>query len=146
VLFPSSGSSSVQRPTPACPTAHNELQCKRVTLELLWQEYKAEQPDGYQYRAFCEHYRRWCQQLTTSTRQPHTSGERLFIDYAGQTVGATGGSTGEIRSAQVFVAALGASNCTYIEATWRQHLPDWMGSHARVLRRRYQALYARQPA
>ena len=53
-------------------------------------------------------------------RQTHTPGERLFIDYAGQTVGLTDGSTGEIRTAQVFVAVLGASNYTYIEATWSQ--------------------------
>lgn len=66
-------------------------------------------------------------------RQTHTPGERLSIDYAGQTVGVTDGSTGEIRTAQVFVAVLGASNYTYIEATWSQQLPDWIGSHVRAL-------------
>jgi transposase len=60
-------------------------------------------------------------------------GERLFIDYAGQTVGITDGSTGEIREAQIFVAVLGASNYTYLEATWSQQLPDWIGSHVRAL-------------
>lgn len=66
-------------------------------------------------------------------RQTHTPGERLFIDYAGQTVDVTDGSTGEIRTDQVFVAVLGASNYTYIEATWSQQLPDWIGSHVRAL-------------
>ena len=66
-------------------------------------------------------------------RQTHTPGGRLFIDYAGQTVGVTDGSTSEIRTAQVFVAVLGASNYTYIEATWSQQLPDWIGSHVRAL-------------
>ncbi|PHV04079.1 hypothetical protein CSQ96_27590 [Janthinobacterium sp. BJB412] len=65
-------------------------------------------------------------------QETHTPGERLFIDYAGQTLGVTDGSTGEIRSAQVFVAVLGASNYTYIEATWSQQLPDWIGSHVRA--------------
>ena len=133
LLFPPSEPSSVLRPTPAWPTVHKELRRKGVTLELLWQEYKSEQPEGFQYSAFCEHYRRWRQQLTTSMRQTHTPGERLFIDYAGQTVGVTDGSTGEIRTAQVFVAVLGASNYTYIEATWSQQLPDWIGSHVRAL-------------
>ena len=132
-LFPPSEPSSVQRPAPAWPTVHNELRRKGVTLELLWQEYKAEQPEGFQYSAFCEHYRRWRQHLSLSMRQTHTPGERLFIDYAGQTVGVTDGSTGEIRTAQVFVAVLGASNYTYIEATWSQQLPDWIGSHVRAL-------------
>jgi hypothetical protein len=87
--------------------------------------------------AFCEHYRRWRQRLTLSMRQTHTPGEKLFIDYAGQTVSVTDGSSGEIREAQVFVAVLGASNYTFIEATWSQQQPDWIGSHvrARLLRR-----------
>ena len=133
LLFPPSEPSSVRRPEPAWPVVHNELRRKGVTLELLWQEYKAEQAEGYQYSAFCEHYRRWRQQLTLSMRQIHTPGERLFIDYAGQTVGVTDGTTGEIREAQVFVAVLGASNYTYLEATWSQQLPDWIGSHVRAL-------------
>jgi transposase len=132
-LFPPSEPSSVQRPAPAWASVHNELRRKGVTLELLWQEYKAEQTDGFQYSAFCDHYRRWRQHLSLSMRQTHTPGERLFIDYAGQTIGVTDGNTGEIREAQVFVAVLGASNYTYIEATWSQQLPDWIGSHVRAL-------------
>lgn len=66
-------------------------------------------------------------------RQTHTPGERLFIDYAGQTVGVTDDGTGEIRAVQVFVAVPGASNYTYVEATWSQQLPDWIGSHMRAL-------------
>lgn len=73
------------------------------------------------------------QQLSLSMRQTHTPGERLVIDYAGQTVGVIDGATGEIRPAQIFVAVLGASNYTYIEATWSQQLPDWIGSHVRGL-------------
>jgi transposase len=132
-LFPPSEPSSVKRPAPNWPAVHNELRRKGVTLELLWQEYKAEQVDGLQYSAFCDHYRRWRQQLTLSMRQTHTPGERLFVDYAGQTVGVTNGTTGEIRDAQIFVAVLGASNYTYLEATWSQQLPDWIGSHVRAL-------------
>lgn len=37
--------------------------------------------------------------------------------------------TGEVGEAQIFVATLGASSCTYIEATWTQTLPDWIRSH-----------------
>ena len=53
-------------------------------------------------------------------RQTHTPRERFFIDYASKTVGVTDGSTGEMRPAQVFVAVLGTSNYTYIEAAWSQ--------------------------
>lgn len=40
--------------------------------------------------------------------------------------------TGEVRSAQLFVAALGASSYTYVEASWSQKLPDWIASHTRA--------------
>ena len=66
-------------------------------------------------------------------RQAHPAGERLFVDYAGQTVEVVDGSTGELRTAQVFVAVLGASNYTYAEASWTQSLPDWIGAHVRTL-------------
>ena len=36
--------------------------------------------------------------------------------------------------AEIFVAVLGASNCTYAEATWTQTLPDWIGAHVRMFR------------
>jgi transposase len=66
-------------------------------------------------------------------RQVHPAGERLFVDYAGQTVELIDGATGEVRQAQVFVAVLGASSYTYAEATWTQTLPDWIGAHVRAL-------------
>ena len=40
--------------------------------------------------------------------------------------------TGEVRQAQLFVAALGASNLTYAEASWSQSLSDWIGAHCRA--------------
>jgi len=65
-------------------------------------------------------------------RQRHPAGERLFVDYAGHTVDVICPETGEVRTAQIFVAALGASNFTYVEATWTQSLPDWISSHVRT--------------
>ena len=62
-------------------------------------------------------------------RQTHPAGERMFVDYAGQTAEVIDGATGEVRRAQVFVAVLGASNYTYAEARWTQSLPDWIGCH-----------------
>ncbi len=65
-------------------------------------------------------------------RQTHKAGEKMFVDYAGQTVPIVCGETGEVRVAQIFVAVLGASNYTFCEATWTQKLIDWLGSHART--------------
>ena len=61
-------------------------------------------------------------------RQTHIAGEKLFVDYAGQTMPIVDAATGEIRRAQIFVAVLGASNYTYACATATQTAADWVGS------------------
>ena len=106
---------------------------KGVTRQLLWDDYKAAHPRGYQYTTFCRHYTRWLSRLDVVMRQNHRAGEKLFVDYAGHTAGAIDPDTGEVRPAQVFVAVLGASNYSYAEATWSQGLADWIGSHVRAL-------------
>jgi len=111
---------------------HRELRKKSVTLFLLWEEYKATHPDGFQYSWFCEHYRAFAAKVDVVMRQSHRAGETTFVDYAGQTVPVTDRTTGEVREAQVFVAVLGASNYSFAEATWTQGLPDWIGSHQRA--------------
>jgi transposase len=105
---------------------------KSVTLTLLWHEYKAAHPEGFQYSWFCDQYRAWSARLDVVMRQAHRAGEKLFVDYAGQTVEVVDRHSGEIRTAQIFVAVLGASSYTYAEATWTQQLPDWIGSHVRT--------------
>ena len=122
------------RGIPDWAAIRQELKHKSVTLFLLWQEYRQANPDGYQYSWFCEHYRAWRGKLDMVMRQDHRAGEKLFVDYAGQTVPIIDRLTGEIREAQIFVAVLGASNYTYAEATWSQGLPDWIGSHVRTFR------------
>ena len=119
------------RPMPDWPTVRKDLARKHVTLLLLWDEYKAIYPEGLQYSQFCDRYRIWSGKLDLVMRQKHRAGEKLFVDYAGQTVPITCSGTGEIRDAQIFVATMGASNYTYAEATWSQGLPDWIASHIR---------------
>jgi hypothetical protein len=75
-----------QRPLPDWATVHQERKRKGVTLLLLWQEYKATEPDGLQYSSFCEAYRKWVGRLDLVMRQYHRAGETLFVDYAGQTM------------------------------------------------------------
>jgi transposase len=131
-LFPSSDPPDGPRPLPDWAWVHKELRRDGVTLELLWIEHKAAQPDGYQYSRFCELYREWRGTLDVVLRQAHGAGEKIFVDYAGHTVPVVNSQTGEMREAQIFVAALGASNFTYAEATWTQSLADWTASHVRM--------------
>ncbi len=132
-LFPPAPASRIKRPEPDWAAVHRQLGRSGVTLELLWQEYRERHPDGYQYSAFCLHYRAFAQRLPVTLRQSHAPGERLFVDYGGQTVPVIDAITGEEHRAQIFVAVLGASNYTFVEATWSQGLADWLGSHARCL-------------
>ncbi len=132
-LFPRPASLPMDlRTVPDWAQVHQELKRKGVTLVLLWQEYKATCPEGYQYSAFCVHYRTWRGTRDVVMRQSHRAGEKLFVDYCGPTVPVIDGSSGEIHTAQIFVAVLGASNYTYAEATWTQTLPDWIGAHVRA--------------
>ncbi len=121
-----------RRPPPDWPVLHRELKRPGVTLSLLWEEYRSVHPGGYGYSRFCDLYRDWRGRLNPTMRQAHVVGEKLFVDYAGATMEVIDGLSGEIRTAQVFVATLGASSYTYAEATWTQALPDWIGSHIRA--------------
>ena len=133
-LYPSAVKlSSCKLSQPNWQLLHDELaKHKKLTLMLLWQEYKDDSPAGYQYSQFCERYRQWRQKLDRSMRQEHRAGEKFFVDYSGQTLPIMDVSTGEVRAAQLFVGVMGSSNQTYVEATWTQSLADWTGSHARA--------------
>ena len=130
---PASRARPSRQPEPDYGSIHTELQQhKHLTLQLVWEEYRVQNPDGYRYSRFCELYQRWRRKQEVVLRQEHRAGEKLFVDYAGQTVPVRNPATGEIREAQLFVAVLGASNYTYAEASWTQGLGDWMGSHIRA--------------
>jgi transposase len=107
---------------------HQELRRPGVTLQLLWEEYQLGNDLASKYTAYCVKYRAWAAGLKRSMRQTHVAGEKLFVDYAGQTMPVVDAATGEIRRAQFFVAVLGASNYTYACATWQQTAADWVGA------------------
>jgi transposase len=112
---------------------HKELKRHGVTLLLLWEEYRAQHIDGYGYSRFCDLYRDWLKTVSATMRQTHAAGEKLFVDWAGDTVPVFDAVTGLERRAHIFVAVLGASNYTYAEARWSEALPDWIGAHVNAL-------------
>jgi transposase len=121
-----------ERPEADWAAVHEELKRRDMTLSLVWQEYREQHPDGYQYSRFCDLYRAWRGKLDLCMRQVHRPGEKLFVDYCGATVPVVDAGSGEVREAQVFVAVWGASSYTFAEATWSQGLSDWIGSHVRA--------------
>jgi transposase len=130
---PASRARPGRQPEPDYAAIHAELQQhKHLTLQLVWEEYRANHPDGYRYSRFCELYQRWRRKQEVVLRQEHRAGEKLFVDYAGDPILVHDPATGEVREAQLFVAVLGASNYTFAEATWTQGLGEWIGSHIRA--------------
>jgi transposase len=131
-LFPKAAPLVTRYVEPDYALLHQELKRRGMTLQLLWEEYTAAHPgQAYRYSQFCTRYRRFADGLKRSMRQIHRAGDKLFIDYSGDTAEVIDGATGEVRAAELFVAALGASQYTYAEATWTQQLPDWIASHIR---------------
>lgn len=116
-------------PEPDFAYIHRELRRKGMTLHQLWLEYKQEHPDGYQYSRFCELYQEWHKGLDVVLRQTHRAGEKVFVDYAGQTIPVIDPVTGNVVPAYLFAAVLGASNYTYAEATLSQDLLSWISAH-----------------
>ncbi|MFM0515563.1 IS21 family transposase, partial [Paraburkholderia sp. RL17-373-BIF-A] len=131
-LYPPPARREPTRGMPDWPVVHREIGRKGVTLDLLWQEYKAQHPDGCGYSWFCKAYQEWAQRLPVTMRQTHAPGQKLFVDYSGKKLGIINPDTGEVREAELFVAALGVSGFTFAELTWTQQLPDWIGSHVRA--------------
>jgi len=107
---------------------HKELRRKGVTLQLLWKEYRQSYPEGYGYSRFCELYKDWADTIDPVLRQVHQPGEKMFVDWAGQTVPLYH-SDGTQSEAYLFVAVLGASNKTYVEAFANQQLAAWIAAH-----------------
>jgi transposase len=116
---------------PDWPYMYKELKRPHVTLQLLWQEYKEENPEGCQYSWFNEQFALWRKKLNISMRQDHRAGEKMFVDYcAGLHV--TNPVTGEKKLTQLFVGVWGASNYTYAEASFSQEKEAWLMAHVRA--------------
>ena len=130
---PPSSAEPAVKPLPDWPAIHQQLGRKSVTLQLLWEEYHQAHPDGYGYSRFCDLYGEWRRGVTATMRQTHVAGEKLFVDFAGDTMPVFDAITGEVRETKIFVAVLGASNYTYVEARFSEALPDWIGAHVNAL-------------
>ena len=121
-----------KRPLPDMASIHLQMKERRrtkVTLALLWEEYKEIHPDGYGYTQFCEYYKRYKDRLNPSMRQIHIGGDKLFVDYSGLTVAIYDSKTNKVSKAQIFVAVLGASGLTFVHASASQKMEDFIHAH-----------------
>jgi hypothetical protein len=113
-------------PVPDFADLHRQRQQHaHLTQQLLWEEYRQSNPDGYGYSRFCELYQRWRRKQDVVLRQEHKAGEKLFVDWAGTTIPIHDPRGGPVQQAHLFVAVLGASSYTYVEATADEQLASW---------------------
>lgn len=117
------------RPMPEMDYLLKEMRRPHVTLYLLWLEYRERHPDGYGYTQFCYHYSQAKSSLSPTLRQEHKAGEKVFTDYAGDTLSIIEPGTGESVPVYIYVAVLGASNYTFAEGVLSMGLASWIDSH-----------------
>lgn len=111
-----------------------ELKRTGVTLQLLWEEYKASRTDYYGHSQFCHHFHHWRKEKKVSMHMEHKAGDKMFVDFTGKKQAVTNPETGEITEHEVFVSVLGSSQLSYIEAVPTQTKADWVSVNQNTLR------------
>jgi len=117
------------RKTPDWRAVQRELTKKNMTLQVVWEDYKKDNPGGYERSQFCHLFREWEGRGEVRMSQNHVAGERLWIDWAGQTAPLTDPETGEIIRVPVFVSAFGVSQKLFAKAFPTQELQYWLAAH-----------------
>eukprot|EP01036_Dinobryon_divergens_P030760 gene30760-40055_t len=110
------------------PAIDKELKRNGVTKALLWEEYKRKYPDGASSTAFRSHFSNWKARKIPIMRQNHKAGDKLFIDFAGEKLVIKDKETGKEKLVEVFIAVLGVSQLTYVEAVMTQRKEDFIAA------------------
>ncbi len=118
----------------AFPQMEKELSRTGVTRQLLWQEYLAENADGFGYTQFCHYFNRWLKRADVVARFDHRAGEKLMVDFAGKKMAYINRASGEVVECPVLVAVLPHSGYTYAEAVSSQKQEDFIRALAGALR------------
>jgi transposase len=108
------------------PAIDKELKKKGVTRYLLWEEYKRNYPEGVGKSQFKHYFSQWKAQVNPTMHMEHKAGDKLYVDFAGDKLTIIDRQTGEIKPVEVFVAILGASQLTYVEAVMSQQKEDFI--------------------
>lgn len=116
------------------PEMEKALKRKDVTKKQLWDSYREKHPEGYGLSQFKNYYMRWKKTRNPSMHIDHKAGEKVYVDYAGDKLEIFDKNTGESISVEVFVAVLGASQLTYVEASMSQQTEDFISSCENALK------------
>lgn len=110
------------------PGFDKALKRKGVTRLLLWQDYRKQYPEGVGISQFRHYFALWKDQTSPVMRMDHKAGDKMYVDFAGQKLSIIDKQTGEIQEVEVYVAILGASQLTYIEAVASQQKEDFISA------------------
>jgi hypothetical protein len=102
------------------PTMEKALKNRENTKEKLWQQYIVLYPDGYRYSQFKHYFLLWKKARNPVMHIEHKAGEKMYVDYAGEKLQVLDPELLDIVEVEVFVAILGASQLTYVEASYSQ--------------------------
>ena len=111
-----------------------ELKKKGVTLQLLWEEYIRDNPDGLKSTQFNLHFQKWKENEKISMHIDYKAGDKMCVDYAGHKMELIDPLTGIKTQVEVFIGILPASQLTYVEASDSQNQEDFIRSNERAIR------------
>jgi len=103
-----------------------ELSRHGVTRMVLWEEYKAEYPQGYGYTQFCYHLNQQLIARNPSMVLTHQPAEKLYVDFAGKKLSYVDRQTGEIIWCSVFIACLPYSDYSFVFAVRSQTIEEFI--------------------
>ena len=110
------------------PTMEKALKIRGNTKEKLWEQYFEQYPAGYRFSQFKHYYLLWKKVRNPVMHIEHKAGEKMYVDYAGEKLKVLDPETLDITEVEVFVAILGASQLTYVEASYTQQKEDFINS------------------
>lgn len=108
------------------PVIEQKLKRPGMTKQKAWEEYLRDHPDGYRSSQFCHYYNLWKRTSSVTMHMTHKAGDKMFIDFTGRKLSICDRVTGEKTPLEVFVAILGASQYTYVEAVGSQKKEDFI--------------------
>jgi transposase len=108
------------------PEYAKELKKVGVNRQLLWEEYKEKQPDGYSRSQFCYHLQQYLLTQQSTMVLHHQAGETLFVDFAGKKLSYIEIDTGAVVECEVFVACMPYSDYTFAMVVPSQKSEDFI--------------------
>jgi transposase len=120
---------------PPCELIYHQLKWQGETKKSVWKFHDEQHPaTAYSYSQFCQYYNKWLTKQKPSLRDIHKVGEKLFVNYADTSIKIVNPNTGEQNEVILFVATLGSSNYTYVEAFYHNDVERALMANVNALK------------